>query len=308
MWIPSPLAISTSTPPGPHDLPSGATATTPKATTLARGPGALLSWTIQGFQEGLSDTMLNWDKSWPFQMLPRLSRLYHLMPHSDPAGLNAQRFDSCQGWSWESLPKMHLPTIFGNSLLRKVMEALETQPSQDDATIWFHSMKPLTLKTKTRCKPVKKHGKTCRNDFQIQYRARCWLSACCCKPASLLFHVKDNQISGNCNATQCFCDLSQTAAIIGQNVKRMICTSIQVIRVQTLRVRSGGLWSAFAAKGFKANGNVPLPCLIFVQKKTSVQIKPRFQKLQWLFRLASSLKVLPQWGPWNFGANKDHYT
>ena len=33
----------------------------------------------------------------------------------------------------------------GNRLLRKVMEALETQPSQDDATIWFHSMKPLTL-------------------------------------------------------------------------------------------------------------------------------------------------------------------
>ena len=47
--------------------------------------------------------------------------------------------------------------------------------------------------------------------------------------------------------------------------RRLRC--IQVIRVQTLRVRSGGLWSAFAAKGFKANGNVPLPCLIFVQKK-----------------------------------------
>lgn len=53
----------------------------------------------------------------------------------------------------------------GNSLLRKVMEALETQPSQDDATIWFHSMKPLTLTTKTRYKPVKKHGKPCRNDL-----------------------------------------------------------------------------------------------------------------------------------------------
>lgn len=126
--------------------------------------GALLSWTIQGFQKGLSDTMLNWDKSWPFQMLSRLSRLYHLMPRPQ-----CSKIWLLSGVKLRKSPKdassYELFLSHGNSLLRKVMEALETRPSQDDATIWFHSMKPLTLTTKTRYKPVKKHGKPCRNDL-----------------------------------------------------------------------------------------------------------------------------------------------
>lgn len=130
-------------------------------------------------------------------MLSRLSKLYHLMPHSDPCGPQCSKIWLLSGVKLGKSPKMHLPTSFfrphGNSLLRKVMEALETQPSQDDATIWFHSMKPLTLTTKTRYKPLKKHGKPCRNDFQIQYRARCRLSACCCNMLACYFHVKDNQ-------------------------------------------------------------------------------------------------------------------
>lgn len=120
------------------------------------------------------------------------------------------------------------------------------------------------------------------------------------------FHVKDHQFVVGIAMLRCYAVFlrSEPNSCTTTVKRRLRC--IQVIRVQTLRVRSGGLWSAFAAKGFKANGNVPLPCLIFVQKKR--QLKPRFQKLQWSFRLASSLKVLPQWGPWDFGANKYHHT
>ena len=107
MWIPSPR-------PSPPQLRQVRTTFRARrhtqdatATTLTRGPGALLSWTIQGFQEGLSDTMLNWGKSWPFRMLPRLSKLYHLMPRPQ-----CSKIWLLSGVKLRKSPKMHLPTSF----------------------------------------------------------------------------------------------------------------------------------------------------------------------------------------------------
>lgn len=59
------------------------------------------------------------------------------------------------------------------------------------------------------------------------------------------------------------------------SVACLICTKTSrwsEFRLSEFDLASGGLWSAFAAKGFKANGNVPLPCLIFVQKKRRLYI------------------------------------
>ena len=129
-----PSAISTSTPPGPHDLPSAATHPGCDSNDTDEGPRGLveldhprLPRRSQRYNAELRQIMTFSDASKAFKTLP-LNAQASMLKDLTPVRGEVEKV-SKDASSYE------LFLSRGNSLLRKVMEALETQPSQDDATI-----------------------------------------------------------------------------------------------------------------------------------------------------------------------------